>query len=782
MPVFIPFIFGISLHHLFLYYPYTTAILFFSTAVYAAVRKKLLFVLLIALGIFFAFWRSAPHIDETDIWNRELRLFGRFVPSRDLTSSGQPVRIFRPESIAGEEPDEEIRSPGSGEVIVYSEFEADSDMLYELLLKTGKDRTRLNPGGAPVSRLSGKIVSAEVKGAAGYSVTHEFNKSRDRLNRYFLQNFKPDSAGLTASVTTGETSYLSDSLKEAFAVTGLAHILSISGTHFGLFSVVLYGTFLFLLKRLPYDALQRFTLYIAPSQAAAILSLPFMAFYLGLSGASPPAVRSFIMIGLFLGGLLIGRKGAWLHSVAFAAFILLLFDPELIMNLSFQLSFIAVLFIGFALERNKDEEDLPPPSPAGPRGKALKFLKDSLMLTLAAMIGTAPLVAYHFHYLSLISPLANLIASPLIGFGLVLLSVVSSFSFLLSGHFLLGPLVSVAADLSVTLVYGLARIPYADIKIAAFPPVLCILFYAGCLLYLLSGRRKVFLAVPLLPFAVYLALSAIEPERLRVTFLDVGQGDSAVVRLPDKKTVVIDTGMTGRETAAFLKYSGVRQIDALVLTHAHPDHAGGLDHLKEKFSIKEIWEGIGSGSEPSAAADITQRTLERGDSTGGSGYSITVLHPYQGFYTRDGNDFIAENNSSAVLRISDTKASFLFAGDIEEEAEEDIFHLGTWLKSDVLKVPHHGGRSSAGADFIGLISPSIAVISVGRDNSFGHPTPEMISTLEGTRILRTDKDGAVKITSAEDGLMVKTFRDDRIEKAGSLEDEWKNIRKLFRTW
>ncbi|MHB8880125.1 MAG: DNA internalization-related competence protein ComEC/Rec2 [Thermodesulfovibrionales bacterium] len=781
MPVFIPFIFGISLHHLFLYFPYTAAVLFFTSAAYAAAKKKFLFVLLIPLGILFAFLRAAPHTDQTDLWNRELRLFGRFVPSRDLTSAGQPVRIFKPDSIAGEGPDDMIEGAGNEEVTIYSEIEADSDMQYELLLKTGKDRTRLNPGAVPVSRLSGKIVSAEVKEVAGYSVMHEFNKSRDRLNRYFLKNFKPDSAGLTASVTTGDTSYLSERLKEAFGVTGLAHILSISGTHFGLFSVMLYGTFLFLLKRLPYNALQRFTLYLSPSQAAAILSLPFMAFYLGLSGASPPAVRSFIMIGLFLGGLLIGRKGAWLHSVAFAAFILLLFDPELIMNLSFQFSFIAVLSIGFALEGQKTED--PPPQPsAGRLKRALTFLKNSLLLTLAAMTGTAPLVAYHFHYLSLISPLANLVASPLIGFGLVLLSVISSFSFLLSGHFLFGPLVSAAADLSVALAYGLARIPYADIKIAAFPPVLCILFYAGLLLYLLSGRRKVFLVVPLLPFAVYLALSVVNTERLRVTFLDVGQGDSAVVRLPDRKTLVIDTGMTGRETAAFLKYSGVRQIDALVLTHAHPDHAGGLDHLKEKFSIKEIWAGSASGSAADAAAGIPQRSLERGDSTGGNGYRITVLHPYQGFYTRDGNDFIAENNSSAVLRISDRRSSFLFAGDIEEEAEEDISHLGTWLKSDVLKVPHHGGRTSAGTDFIGRVSPSIAVVSVGRDNSFGHPTPEMIGALEGTRILRTDKDGAVTITSAEDGLATKTFRDDTIEKADNLEKEWKNIRRLFRTW
>ena len=149
---------------------------------------------------------------------------------------------------------------------------------------------------------------------------------------------------------------MSDGMKDAFNSTGLAHVLSISGTHFGIFSVLLFGLFRLVIKFLPYSLLQRITLYVTPSQGAAALSLPFMLAYLALSGWSIPAVRSFIMISLFLIGLLIGRKRFWLNSLLFAAFVIVLWNPEALFSLSFQLSFLAVLFIGFSIDYEKDKE------------------------------------------------------------------------------------------------------------------------------------------------------------------------------------------------------------------------------------------------------------------------------------------------------------------------------------------------------------------------------------------------------------------------------------------
>ena len=134
------------------------------------------------------------------------------------------------------------------------------------------------------------------------------------------------------------------------------------------------------------------------------------------------------------------------------------------------------------------------------------------------------------------------------------------------------------------------------------------------------------------------------------------------------------------------------------------------------------------------------------------------------------------------MRIDDKNSSFLFAGDIEDEAEEDMLHLGKWLASDILKVPHHGGRTSANKPFLDAVNPKNAVISAERDNQFGHPHQETLDTLSGKKILRTDTAGAVKIGKTVDGYEVKTYTDSQFEKASELNGEMRNLKRLFQQW
>jgi competence protein ComEC len=228
----------------------------------------------------------------------------------------------------------------------------------------------------------------------------------------------------------------------------------------------------------------------------------------------------------------------------------------------------------------------------------------------------------------------------------------------------------------------------------------------------------------------------------------------------------------------FLQYKGWKTVDTLVLSHVHPDHTGGLDIILKKFQVREICDN-GRIVYPDK---LSLHSLKRGDVIESKGYRIYALHPYPEFYTMRGGDYISENNDSLVLKIEGNKSSFLFTGDIEEEAEENILHLGNWLRSSIIKVPHHGGKTSASRSFFKVVSPDIAVISAGRDNSFGHPHQEMLDSLQGARMYRTDIDGAVKISESDDGVAIKNYREFRLTEAKSVNDEMKNFRLLFETW
>ncbi len=201
-----------------------------------------------------------------------------------------------------------------------------------------------------------------------------------------------------------------------------------------------------------------------------------------------------------------------------------------------------------------------------------------------------------------------------------------------------------------------------------------------------------------------------------------------------------------------------------------------------KFPVREIWDNGRIVYPEEIGMKARRRQLERGDVMEAGGCEITALHPYREFYTRDGNEYEEENNSSLVLSVKGRKKRFLFAGDTGEEAEQDIAHLEKWLHADVIKIPHHGSKTSSNIELLSKVSPSVAVISAGRDNPFGHPSPEVIERLSGVNVLRTDRDGAVKITATGTGLEIKTYRDSVLERADGPAAEWRNIGRFFSRW
>ena len=264
-----------------------------------------------------------------------------------------------------------------------------------------------------------------------------------------------------------------------------------------------------------------------------------------------------------------------------------------------------------------------------------------------------------------------------------------------------------------------------------------------------------------------------------MTFLDVGQGDAVVVEDSDT-TIVIDTGHSGVEVSGYLRHEGIREVDALVISHAGRDHSGGFWRLLDDFKIGEVWHnGLLRFYPP--LRGVAERGLKAGSVLEKGDLRVTVLHPSSGYYSLKGDE---ENNQSLVFLLGVGPLTTLFTGDIESDAEEAILRLPVDIRSRVLKVAHHGSLTSSREEFIKTVAPEIAVISAGRGNPYGHPNPLVLQRLRGTKLYRTDRDGAVRVSLMGDDLVVQRYKDMIMRPVRPFDviEEVKNIRRLFMVW
>lgn len=642
----------------------------------------------------------------------------------------------------------------------------------------------------------------------GYGAMNRIYKMRQKLAWVMDHSLSAGSAALLKAIIPGFARDLSTETRASFSAAGLAHLLSISGTHFGLLAFIVFKIVKSTVKFLPGPFLLRLSLYSTPTQAAVVTTLPVLLMYALISGGSTPTIRSLVMVSVYMLALLLGRKDQWLNSLSIAASVILLWQPESLFQLSFLLSFLAVLSIGYALEKRKEREPGPDHGTQDTgmrmkiRGVAEK-LKTAPIMTIAAVLGTTPLVAAVFNQFPLISPAANIIVTPIICFLILPLGFASGFCALVFNMTVmpLSGTIDAAAGFALRLITMFAEVPYSSIRVHNPTPALTVMYYGALMIFAgaeNASRSRIKSIKMFLPFllvvCLYLSGPYVSRGGFRVAFLDSGQGDASVVELPDGKIMVIDGSTVkpdmGRlAVAPYLWSAGIKKVDYMVVSHFHPDHHGGLIYLLDNFDVGEVWL---SGRPTRDSAEFLQRVddkkiiqkiLSRGDVLETDRYRILAFHPYNEFDDASPRgEYSNQNNGSLVLKIETHGASVLFTGDIEKEAEENLRHLGGWLDSDVLKVPHHGSRTSSSEGFIKLVSPQIAVASAGRDNAFGHPHQDVVGRYSdsGTRFFRTDHDGAVILSFAGGKYKISTDSTRTLKKASGWRDEVRNLKLLLR--
>jgi len=532
--------------------------------------------------------------------------------------------------------------------------------------------------------------------------------------------------------------------------SGLFHLIAISGAHIGIISVL----FFFVLR-----------LFRVPKRASFSILIILLLIYSLLVEGRASVFRATIMALTFLTSKLLWKQTHLLNAISFSAFVLLLSNPFYLFDMGFELTFAATLSIILFYP------------------KLLSFLprlplkvSELFALSLTAQLGVLPLLAASFNRVTFAALLLNFPAIPLIGVvmgaGFVFLAV-SPISAGLAA--LMAPVLKFLVDVFLWISRSLDAVPGFSYRLPTPPSAVVLGYFLFLLLLLLRTRFKGQKLLTAFLFAVFLIALVTYPfpprfsPALRLTFIDVGQGDSILVEFPGRKKMLIDGGgvpdssfdIGEHVVSPFLWRRGIKRIDYLVLTHAHPDHLNGLVAVARNFRVTEFWEAFSPDKSPAYTefkSRLSESTLQkrvfRGFEVQEGPVIIEVLHPAMSAPL----DREANNDDSLVLRLATDGQSFLLAADIGTDAEKNILDARLEVRSRVLKSPHHGSRTSSSEAFVAAVEPEVVVISASRGNIYGVPHPEIVERYRaaGARVLRTDKDGAIEISVHAPDLAIRS--------------------------
>ena len=542
------------------------------------------------------------------------------------------------------------------------------------------------------------------------------------------------SAALLAGLLLGERSTLPREIDESFRRAGVYHILAVSGFNVALLAGAVFGGL---------------AMCGVPHRGAAGAAAVVLVGFALVVGGQPSVLRATVMGLLLLAALLLDRESQLPNALALAVLALLLWRPGDLWEPGFQLSFAAtagIVYLGPVITARLIARGAP------------AWLAAAVAVSLGAQAAVTPLMLAHFNQLSLIGVVANLLVVPLaavattLGMLALLLELASGALAALLFHALWLVLIALRAGVSLA-----AALPAAMVHLPA-PSAATVVAWYGALLLApgMAASRRIRTVVGVL--AVLVAALSIWPwlrpteTMLRVTFLDVGQGDAVLIELPEGPRLLVDGGPGGarrfdvgeRVLAPFLWNRPLARLDAVALTHWDADHSGGLAAVLTHFHVGEFWESARPpGGAPETVAALLRsraprRVLAAGQRLWLGRALITVLGP--------GPDPAqTPNDQSLVLRLDWRGVSLLLAGDLGPRGEALLLERAGPVSTLALKVAHHGSRFSSTTPFLERARPRLAVISVGARNPFRHPSAEVLARLAaaGARVYRTDRDGAV---------------------------------------
>ena len=600
------------------------------------------------------------------------------------------------------------------------------------------------------------------------------NKIKENANKLFDKN----EANLLSGILIGDKEGIEKEVQENFRDSNLSHMLAVSGAHV---SYVILGI-TYALKKVKVNKLW-----------SNMITIVTLCCFIFLTGASPSVIRACIMAIYIIIGHMMHRKTKLISSVSLSLLIILILNPYKLFDIGLQLSYGGtigiILFSGVLAKKAKLNNLL-----EGFVNKLKYRVKQLIVVCVSANLIIFPIIAAHYSTMSLTFVISNICAGPILGVIIILGFITIFVSFIsidIAKPFAL--ILNIFIQILMYITKICSSLPFSKIYIKT-PSLSQIIIYYMILIFMyyickirkkkrrLIHRKllrtvqnkkvqKLFIIVIILIFTSMQILKCL-PSDLTIYFIDVGQGDSTLIVTPNHKTILIDGGGTefesdfdiGKQTLLpEILGQRITKIDYLLISHFDSDHATGVAQILGKIDVSsiiltrqleenDIYRHILSIAKEKKIKLIY---VKEGDVLKIGGIKISIIHPENKLMINN-----PMNNNSIVCKVEYNSFSMLLTGDIEMEAEELILRKNINLKADVLKVAHHGSKTSTTGEFLKAINPKVALIGVGKNNNFGHPSNEVIQRLKenGTRIYRTDENGEISITVNKKGRIIKIQR------------------------